>query len=286
MLEREYGADDGSVSEPRAFEADGGAQVPPNNDGHDARALLAQSLAALLLKGYTAPQLRRIFSNAIIDAARILRNELGLTVAAACSRFGVRRNDLTSAGVTDDLDTVILRQAVSVAEHIERKGRRRVDGRAELTRQEIEAALDESNSGRWRTLRRTFHQSALPLVIDRLLEGDDVTECQNQIVVGKKSFFPAVKRQEALSDAQHSAREVFEALTCVIAEMRSDDYGTALRDGLRPRTEHASYSSLAIRWEGSARSFMDALRAFSFERNSIKPVADTLRIIITAHKEK
>jgi hypothetical protein len=127
------------------------------------------------------------------------------------------------------------------------QSQRRADGRAEVTRDQLATVLDESDGGLWRTIKSAFHQNAFQIVIDRLLAGDDVAECGNHIVVGKTSFFPPVKRQEALSAAHHSTREVIRALTDVTAEMRRDEYGRALLEGARPRTEHASYSSLAIR---------------------------------------
>jgi hypothetical protein len=222
------------------------------------RAMLAQILQVLLHRGISAKVLRRIFSRALLDAARSVRNEKGLTIKQAAEELGVRYGDLANAEVDDQLDVLVLGLALLLVNIAPKYGRNTARG-CELSRTQVMEALDAEGGGPWVTLQRTFRLKALNLVIERTLKADGVEETSNGILVPNVAFFRHIKVQEAIGHARQSIRAYAEVMGRVLDEMQTVRYRAALRRG-EPRTESAAYAVLSVKWRGGHRDLIDSLR--------------------------
>lgn len=224
------------------------------------RAILAQVLYSALREGTSAAALRESFREALFDAVRRIRNEDGLTVNQAARDYGVRRNDLASTDVDDQLDVAILRVAMHVVTLIQSQGEKTSHG-FEMTLPQIQAALDAEGEGLWTTLSRTYPRDAFRYVMERVLKSSGATELESgRIAVRERSFFPAVKLSEAIPYAHFSVGEYVEVVSAVVSEMKTMAYRTGLRLRQSPRTRGAAYASLKIKWKGDACSLVDSLR--------------------------
>jgi hypothetical protein len=225
------------------------------------RAVLAQVLYSALRNGASASEVRESFREALFDAVRRIRNEDGLTVNQAARDYGVRRNDLASKDVDDQLDVAILRVAMKVVTIVQRHGVKTQNG-WEMTHEQIHAELDAGGGGLWATLIRTYPRDAFRYVMERVLKSNGVSEPETgRVAVPEKSFFPAVKLSEAIPYAHFSVGEYVDVVNDVVSEMKSVAYRAGLRLRQSPRTRDAAYASLQIKWNGDACSLVDALRA-------------------------
>jgi hypothetical protein len=242
---------------------------------------LAQVLYSALRGGSPASELRESFREALFDAVRRIRNEDGLTVNQAARDYGVRRNDLASTDVDDQLDVAILRVAMQVVTLIQTRGVKTPNG-FEMTHEQVHAALEAEGEGLWTTLSRTYPREAFRYVIERVLKSDGASELSSgRIAVQARSFFPAVKLGEAIPYAHFSVGEYVEVVSAVVSEMKTLAYRTGLRLRQSPRTRDAAYASLKIRWKGDACSLVDALRAAA---QGAGDEGESLTVIVGARK--
>lgn len=245
----------------------------------DNRALIAEVLYHALRHGASAPELRESFKEGLFDAVRRIRNEDGLTVNQAAKDYGVRRNDLASTDVDDQLDVAILRVAMRVVTLIQTQGVKSSEGMM-MTHAQIQQALDADRSGLWTTLVRTYPRDALRHVVERVLKSNGAWEPTPGVVaVEAKSFFPPTKLGEAIPYAHFSVGEYLSVVSGVVREMKSAAYRAGLRLRQAPRTKDAAYASLTIKWRGDARSLVDALREVA---QGATDEGQTLNVIVGA----
>lgn len=264
---------------------DDGAQLsdaqPSRGQQEDIRAILAQVAYSGLRHGTSASELREAFRDALFDAVRRIRNEDGLTVNQAARDYGVRRNDLASTDVDDQLDVAILRVAMKVVTLIQSGGERTANG-FEMTTEQIRAALEADGDGLWTTLSRTYPRDAFRYVIERVLKSNGASELESgRIAVHIQSFFPAVKLSEAIPYAHFSVGEYVDVVSAVVSEMKTVAYRSGLRLRQSPRTRDAAYASLKIKWNGDACSLVDSLRALA---QGAGDEGEALTVIVGARK--